>query len=73
MFSVYSDWNAGLVTLVMEHLQSNDGSEFWGLADAFYSALWASEYESRKTAFGGSFFMNERNQSSSEFKSFSGM
>ena len=56
----------------MERLQNNDGSEFWGLADAYYSAVWASEYESRKTAFGSAFFMTERKQSVSEFKSYSG-
>lgn len=71
-FSTYSAWNAGLLTVLIEQLQGNDGGKFWSLVDAYYASVWASEYESRKTDFGGFYYMIDRSFTASEYRSYTG-
>lgn len=69
-YSTYSDWNNGLLTLLVKNLQGNDGGAFCNLVDAYYSLIWATELESRKTAYGGYYFMIDGHLSASAYSSY---
>lgn len=61
-----------MLTVLLEHLQGNEGGEFWSLVDAYYASVWATEYESRKTDYGGFYYMIGRPFTPSEYRSYTG-
>ena len=49
------------------NLQGGDGGVFCNLVDAYYSMIWATELESKKTAYGGDYYMSPGVMPQSEY------